>query len=83
MNGIKDRSIERELIGHITTINGTRYGVYLPALIDILQIKMEDEHGHYKLFAIAVGIPYEDFIRWPITDAVKVGNILNKAMENL
>lgn len=83
MTEIDTWSIKRELLGHITVSNGTRYAVYMPSVGDVAHFDYKDPTLTSKVLATAVGIPYDEFQNWSMLDAGKVIEILNKAMKTL
>lgn len=72
----------REFLGTVETSKGT-YKVYMPNVMDILDLNDLEKHYVHRLCAIAVGISFEDFIKWSMVDGGKVSELLGRGLTEL
>ncbi len=71
--------MKREPIGKIVVQKGS-YTLYMPTVNDIAYLDTEQPEYIYKLCAISLGIPYQEFRTWNMDDAHKVTEKLGKAL---
>lgn len=72
-------ALERERLGTVTTSAGDIIKVHMPTLGDVVGINHKDPDFMYQVSAKAIGVPYNEFKRWSIPDAMKVVKLVGDA----
>ncbi len=73
----------REYIGTVYTPFNGEHKMYMPNLRDLRDIDLSDSDGVYKLAARSINIPEEDFMQWPMADAMAVADHMADALKKL